>query len=160
MVLPARVVSGLVRGELPPAPFAYDAGTFAEDRPVLVLRDRQLQDDPASEPWLLRAVVLRVTGEVVGRIGLHAPPDATGTVEVGYVVAPAHRRRGYAREAVQGLLGWAAAHGATRCLASVSPGNAASLALVRQLGFVQVGEHVDEVDGLELVHALDLAGTR
>ena len=37
------------------------------------------------------------------------------------------------------------------CVASVSPRNAASLALVRSLGFRQVGEQIDEVDGLELV---------
>jgi L-amino acid N-acyltransferase YncA len=35
--------------------------------------------------------------------------------------------------------------------ASVSPGNVASLALVRSLGFRQVGEQWDEIDGLELV---------
>jgi [ribosomal protein S5]-alanine N-acetyltransferase len=36
-------------------------------------------------------------------------------------------------------------------VASVSPRNPASLALVRSLGFRQVGKQIDEVDGLELV---------
>ncbi len=36
--------------------------------------------------------------------------------------------------------------------ASVGPGNEPSLALVRSLGFVAVGEQIDEVDGLEIVH--------
>jgi RimJ/RimL family protein N-acetyltransferase len=41
-------------------------------------------------------------------------------------------------------------------VASVSPDNAASLAVVRRLGFVKTGEEVDEVDGLEWVHTLEL----
>ncbi|MDP9434623.1 MAG: hypothetical protein M3P93_05265 [Actinomycetota bacterium] len=43
--------------------------------------------------------------------------------------------------------------GAARCLASVRPDNAPGLRLVRRLGFVQAGE---QVDGLELVHTLEL----
>jgi RimJ/RimL family protein N-acetyltransferase len=56
----------------------------------------------------------------------------------------------------RGLLGWGAAHGAVACLASVSPDNVASLATVARLGFVKVGEELDEIDGLEWVHRLDL----
>ena len=35
--------------------------------------------------------------------------------------------------------------------ASISPANAASLALAARLGFTVVGRHVDEADGVELV---------
>ena len=55
-----------------------------------------------------------------------------------------------------GLLDWARRQGARRCLASVSPDNAASLAVLARLRFVHTGEQVDEVDGLELVHTLEL----
>jgi L-amino acid N-acyltransferase YncA len=57
---------------------------------------------------------------------------------------------------VAGMLGWARAQGVVACLASVSPDNVASLATVRRLGFVKVGEQIDEEDGLEWVHRLDL----
>ncbi len=40
--------------------------------------------------------------------------------------------------------------------ASVSPDNEPSLAIVRRLGFTQVGEQIDEIDGLELVFELPL----
>ena len=96
------------------------------------------------------------TGEVVARGGFHAPPDAHGAVEIGYAVLPAHRRQGYAHEIACGLLAWGREHGAVRCLASVSPDNAASLATLARLGFVHTGEQMDEVDGLELVHTLEL----
>jgi len=35
--------------------------------------------------------------------------------------------------------------------ASVAPGNAPSLGLIAPLGFVHIGEQIDERDGLELV---------
>jgi RimJ/RimL family protein N-acetyltransferase len=88
----------------------------------------------------------------VGNVGFHGPPDEKGRVEIGYGIVASQRGRGYAREAIAGLTDWAFATGEARvCVASVSPSNAASLALVRSLGFRQVGEQIDELDGLELV---------
>jgi len=85
-------------------------------------------------------------------IGFHAPPDAGGRVEIGYDTVPPERRMGYAREAIAGLTDWAFATGGARvCVASVSPTNAPSPALVCSLGFRQTGEQIDDIDGLELV---------
>ncbi len=39
----------------------------------------------------------------------------------------------------------------TTVRASVSPENAASLGTIAPFGFVQVGEQMDEIDGLELI---------
>jgi ribosomal-protein-alanine N-acetyltransferase len=87
------------------------------------------------------------------------PPDADGTVEIGYRVAPAYRRQGLALELAAGLIAWGARHGTQRCLASVRPDNVASLRTVARLGFVRTGEQVDEVDGLEWVFTLELHDT-
>ena len=116
----------------------------------------QLLADPTEEPWLLRAVVPHGSREVVARIGFHAPPDPEGVVEVGYTVRPDRRRQGIATEVLEGMLRWARDQGATACLASVSPGNTASLATIARFGFVKVGEHIDEEDGLEHVYRLGL----
>jgi ribosomal-protein-alanine N-acetyltransferase len=124
------------------------------------MRLAQLATDPSAQPWLVRAAVLRAPRRVIGSVGFHAPPDPNGRVEIGYDIVPAERRKGYAREAIAGLTKWAWATGrALVCVASVSPDNAPSLALVRSLGFRQVGEQIDEIDGLELVfeRALPLA---
>ena len=131
--------------------------TFSDDDHVLRLRHEQLTDDPSTEPWLYRAAVLRGSSTVVGRAGFHSPPNGGGTVEIGFRVASDHRRRGFALEMARGLLSWAAAHGARRCLASVRPDNTASLATIARLGFVRIGEQIDEIDGLEWVHALELS---
>ena len=164
VALPPALVAALVAGDHEAAarlaPFPVDASTFDGDGYVLGLRHAQLQADPGSAPWLLHAMVDRDRGRVVGRVGFHAPPDEECTVEVGYVVLPAERRTGYALEAVVGMLDEAARLGARRCVASVSPGNAPSQSLVARLGFVKVGEQVDELDGLEEVLAVDLPLSR
>jgi len=137
------------------APYAVTAETFEGDAYVLSLRRDQLLADPTELPWLYRAAVLRDTGQVVGRAGFHAPPDAEGTVEIGYRVARAHRRRGLATELTGGLLAWAGEHGAQRCLGSTAPGNRASQAVLARHGFVRTGEAMDDVDGLEWVFTRD-----
>jgi RimJ/RimL family protein N-acetyltransferase len=159
--LPPALVAALAAGDLDRAraldpPYDVDARTFAGYDHVLQLRHAQLQADPTEQPWLLRAVVRRGTREVVGRIGFHGPPSPEGVVEVGYDVRPDHRRQGLATEMVRGMLGFAAARGCAACLASVAPDNLASLATIARLGFVKVGEQIDEEDGLEWVHRLDL----
>lgn len=153
--LPLPVLEALLARDVARAdallPFRVDAGSFAGDEHVLRLRAAQLRADPGELPWLYRAAVLRATGEVVARAGFHSPPDAQGTVEIGYSVAERHRRQGLATELADALLAWAGGQGAARCLGSTSPDNLASQAVLARLGFVRTGEQVDEVDGLEWV---------
>ena len=119
----------------------------------------QLAVEPSIRRWLGRAMVLTEPDgarRVIGTIGFHGPPDELGRLEIGYSVQAAFRRQGFAREAVRAMLDWAAAeHGIRRFIASVSPANAASLALIRGFGFRQTGEQMDEIDGLELVFEAD-----
>ena len=158
--LPLPVLDALLEGDLArvreQVPFDVDEQTFAGDDYVLRLRQAQLRADPTELPWLYRAAVRRGTREVVGRIGLHAPPDAAGSVEIGYSVQPAWRRQGLATEMAVGLLEWAREHGAAECVASTAPDNLASQAVLARLGFVRTGEAMDEVDGLEWVFTLAL----
>ena len=152
-VLDADVLQALVGGDVDAAGAAAGVAIpawFVADPWLWTLRLGQLIGEPEHAPWLIRAV-LGPDGAVVGHAGYHGPPDPRGMVEIGYQIAPEHRRRGYARAAVQELLAFAGAHGATVARASISPENAASLALVASLGFVRTGEQVDEIDGLELV---------
>ena len=124
----------------------------------------QVIADPSIRRWLGRTMVLTDpdgTRHVIGTIGFHGPPDDRGRLEIGYSVQAPYRRRGFAREAVRAMLDWAAEeHGIHRFIASISPTNEASLALTRGFGFVQTGEQMDDVDGLELVFEADWpAGT-
>jgi RimJ/RimL family protein N-acetyltransferase len=116
------------------------------------LRREQLTADASHQPWLVRAIVASTPRRMVGYVGFHAPPDDDGRVEIGYDIVVAERRKGYAREGIRALLDWAWATGRVRmCVACVSPDNAPSLALIHSLGFRDVGERIDEIDGLEWV---------
>lgn len=129
---------------LPPAFLDYDW--------LWRYRVDQIGRDPGSEPWLVRAVIAMPEDVVVGHAGFHGPPDERGMVEIGYTILPDFRRRGYARAAVGELFRYAEADPNVRVVrASISPDNAASLAVIRPFGFEQVGEQWDEEDGLELV---------
>jgi RimJ/RimL family protein N-acetyltransferase len=157
--LPPAILEAIARGDASVAARRLDAKVpdgWTDTMPASE-RLEQLTADPGEQPWLVRAVVLRAPRRVVSNVGFHAPPDCDGRVEIGYGIVASERRKGYAREAIAGLTDWAIATGQARvCVASVSPRNAASLALVRSLGFRQVGEQIDEIDGLELIFEREL----
>jgi [ribosomal protein S5]-alanine N-acetyltransferase len=149
--------AALVGTAVPPD---WPDGAFAS---FLRLRLGQLRSEPAAQPWLVRLLVERAEPRrLVGHGGFHGPPgvnalSAADAVELGYALFPEFRGRGYATEAVAALIAWASEeHGLRRFVASVSPTNEPSLALVRRLGFVHVGEHWDEEDGRELEFELRL----
>ena len=116
------------------------------------MRAGQIAADPHSPRWIARAAVAEPEGIVVGHAGFHGPPDAAGMVEVAYSVDPACRRQGYATAMLRELLRRAAAEpGVKTVRATISPGNAASLATIAGFGFTRNGEQWDEEDGLELI---------
>jgi [ribosomal protein S5]-alanine N-acetyltransferase len=131
---------------------------FLTDRAKWVWRYRidQLVADPGCAPWLTRAVVSEPDGAVVGYAGFRGPPDEAGMVEIGYSVAPAYRRRGYARAMLSALMRQAAAEPGVRTIrVTISPDNVASLATIAGFGFLPVGEQWDEQDGLEHIFEVD-----
>ncbi len=117
----------------------------------------QLEADPSLLGWLVRGIVLRETGSMIGHIGFHTGPDpeylrqlSPGGIEFGYTVCESHRRRGFATEASEALMNWARTeHGISRFVVSISPENAPSRALAAKFGFRKIGSHIDEEDGLE-----------
>jgi RimJ/RimL family protein N-acetyltransferase len=123
-------------------------------------RIEQLRRDPSIQKWLARAIVLRHVGHaMVGNAGFHGQPgvNAPGhahALEIGYGIVPEYRGQGYATEAVTALLQWARGEGIDHFVASVAPDNEPSLAIIRKLGFVRTGEHMDDEDGLEHVFEL------
>lgn len=124
----------------------------------LEYRIADLSADPSWQPWLGRAIVLEERGsrQVIGSIGFHGPPDASGQVEVGYRIEPAFRRQGVATEVVRALFEWAwREHGITRFRASTDPDNVASQGVLARFGFRRTGIQMDDYDGPELVFERD-----
>jgi RimJ/RimL family protein N-acetyltransferase len=128
------------------------------ERMPLARRLDQLRRDASVQPWLLRAMIDRVSATLVGHIGFHSPPRpeylatiAPDAVELGYTVHAPFRRQGYATEAVLALMNWAySLHGQCCFFLSISPQNLASTAMAQSLGFATCGSHIDDEDGLEI----------
>ena len=134
------------------------------DASFLRLRLGQMRARPEIQEWAVRALTfLGQARPFAGHLGFHGPPGVNAlrrddAVELGYMVMPAYRRQGYATEAVLAMIDWAhRERGVGVFVASISPANEPSLALVRRLGFVHVGEHWDEEDGLEHEYLLELS---
>ena len=88
-----------------------------------------LASAPEVERWTL-----------VGSGGFKGTPDETGTVEIGYGTLEEFQKRGYATEAVLGLLVWAFQQpGIARVTAEAEMENAASVRVLEKCGFVLVG---------------------
>ena len=124
---------------------------------LMDIRLAQLQQEPALQPWLLRAIVLNEEATMIGHIGFHSAPApdylqpyAPLGIEFGYTIYPEHRQQGYASEACAGLMDWATAvHDITQFILTIAPDNIPSQRIAQRFGFVKVGEHIDEEDGLE-----------
>lgn len=120
----------------------------------LAVQLQRMESAPERRTWMAR-LMRSSAGEAIGHCGFHGPPELIGRAEIGYTVFEKFRRQSYATEAASALVRWAFRHGEKQVYASVSPHNEASLAVVRGLGFRQVGTQEDEVDGLELVFAIE-----
>ncbi|MET8088202.1 GNAT family N-acetyltransferase [Micromonospora sp. NPDC005237] len=132
---------------------AYFAGP--DWRGVWQMRSRQVEEDATSAAWVTGVIWDEQRHLAVGRAGYHGPPDAAGMVEIGYAVDPAHRRRGYARAALEALLQRATDEPQVHTVrVTISPDNLASYELASQYGFIEVGQQWDDEDGLEIVYEL------
>ena len=85
-------------------------------------------------PWLVLCPAERT---LVGDAGFKGRP-AAGVVEIGYGIVPAYRKRGYATEAVRGLIGWAFEHGARTITAQTEDSNVASHRVLEKAGLGQI----------------------
>lgn len=99
------------------------------------------------------AVTDLATGELVGRVGLHHFDEQSRNAEVGYVVWPAHRRRGVAAAMLEAATGHAfsSTMGLARVGLQHAVGNPASCAVAVRAGFAFEGvdrSSMDHGDGM------------
>ncbi len=114
------------------------------DSPALEFTLTRLREGPEQAGWWLYFVVLprgAVGRLLVGTAGFKGPPSAEGRVEIGYSVVRDQQRRGYASEAVRGLLGRAFADPMVqRVIAETLPELTASIGVLAKCGFHLVDE--------------------
>ena len=158
--VPVALIHELATGDHGPATDASDLLTpyvsGEECSWLWQLRSKQVASEPDDAAWITRLAVVPGTEGAVGLAGFHGRPDARGMVELGYRIEPRHRRKGYARAALETLLAVGREQPAVQIVrATISPDNAASLSLIKQYGFVEVGEQWDDEDGLEIIFEID-----
>lgn len=131
---PARSTEETVR-----AAYANWARNWQEDGPVRAFAAR----DPRS-------------GTLIGGCELRISPGGTG--EVSYWTHAGHRGRGYARNALTLLVGYAASIGITHLEAHIAPDNHASQHVAEAASFTHTNTFTDH-DGTELIrYTRDVSG--
>lgn len=137
----------------------FEARTFENPHGILtqenlprVNRVQDVQTNPDNIRWYYRAIVDRERNIVVGSVSFHGAPDERGMVEIGIGIGKQEQGNGFASEALFGMWNWAAAQANVKYLRyTVSPQNASSMAIIKKFDFPQIGEQIDEEDGLELI---------
>jgi RimJ/RimL family protein N-acetyltransferase len=122
-------------------------------------RVADVRGNPENIRWYFRAIVDRSRNLVVGGTSFHAGPDERGMVEIGLGIHELEQGKGFATEAVRGMWLWATSQPGVKFLRyTVDPNNAPSIKVISKLGVPQVGEQIDEVDGLEYVFETSVEG--
>lgn len=95
-----------------------------------------LASGKAPDGWSIHFIVLKAGRILVGTCGYRGAPSADGTVRLGFAVVSEHQRKGYAAEAVRGLVSNAfATNSVRRAIAETLPDVAASIGVLRKCGF-------------------------
>ncbi len=117
------------------------------DRPAFDFFAGLVEQGRLPARWGSLLVQKRDTGEIIGSAGFTGPPSE-GTVEIGYSMAPAFRKQGFAREAAARLVEQAFIDTRVNCvLAHTLAIENASVAILRRLGFVFIGDIDHPEDG-------------
>ncbi len=86
------------------------------------------------------ALVLRETGELIGRAGF-SQREGYDIPEIGYIIGKKYRRAGYAKEALNAIIGYGRNElGIEEYMAFSSDRNKASVELLKRLGFCRRGQ--------------------
>jgi RimJ/RimL family protein N-acetyltransferase len=115
---------------------------FPEALPAIL---NALQSGTPPE-WFSYLIIDPLENVVVGLGGFTGPPSG-GVVEIGYSVAPGHRGRGHASDAVRLWLDHAARSGVSLVRAHTLPVESASTAVLKKLGFACVARLDDAEAG-------------
>ncbi|GAA3386146.1 GNAT family N-acetyltransferase [Streptomyces racemochromogenes] len=131
-----RVVAGESDGSARWAPgYPTDGDVFAARR---FLGTCANTGDP--QPFGNYEIRRREDGLAIGGLGFHGPADENGSLTIGYGLIPSARGRGYASEALRGLLLFARAGGITCVKGDADHDNLASQHVMTAAGMRPAGQ--------------------
>ena len=110
----------------------------------------KLSKHPDQRGWWQWHMLLNREAQLpllIGATGFTGPPDAEGTVEIGYSIVEAYQRQGITPEAVQALTKWAFGHKAVRKIIITVvdvPELEPSRKVAQKSGFTYAGKKIEE----------------
>ena len=120
--------------------------TFPEAFSFLV--NQSDESEPFPTDWPGYFFILPKESILVGNGGFKGKPDGSGTIEIGYEIASEHWNRGFATEAVQGLMAYAFAHEDVQAvIAHTLAERNASNAVLKKVGMNFIAEVDDPEEG-------------
>jgi RimJ/RimL family protein N-acetyltransferase len=129
----AELLGAIVPSDWPPG---------EHDRAAVEVFRARLAERPEAAGWYgWYAICREPTGSVlIGSGGYFGPPDGEGTVEIGYSILPAYRRRGFATELAHALVDRAfTVAGVARVVAQTTPATVGSVKVLERCGFRPIG---------------------
>jgi len=115
------------------------------NRDTMLFNLKHLEIDGSQEGWWSWYFILNELDSperiLIGNGGFKGPPDASETVELGYSICREYQNRGFATEAVFGLIYWAFQQdGVSRVTAETLPSMKASIRVLEKNNFDYQGE--------------------
>ncbi len=96
--------------------------------------------DKNTLPYVM-GVESKATGDLIGDVGINEVEGRPGEVEIGFVISPEYRRRGYAVELVNFMTDFCRDKFKVRTLyGRVLKGNRASVCVLEKCGYIFAGE--------------------
>lgn len=101
---------------------------------------RRYQRELAEGMEITWGLADKVTGKIIGTCCLGNISQGSRRAEIGYNVARAHWKKGYATEAIRAVVDFGFTKlNLNRIEATITPGNDASVKVLKKLGFLQEG---------------------
>jgi ribosomal-protein-alanine N-acetyltransferase len=118
----------------------------------LSFRIPRVKKEPHFAELGIILAVEKESRKVIGSAGFHDFPDQNGMIEVGFGIVPEMQNNGFGKELLFGMWDWMSRKPEMKILRyTVFPTNAPSMHIIKKIGFAEVGEQIDDEDGVELI---------
>ena len=115
-------------------PISHEVITERVGRAIQMKIEKMADLDESLHPWQTYwLVVISRENFGAGLAGFKGVPDADGSTEIGYGIAPSHQSQGYMSEAVKALINWAFQHPFCKSVTATEVKNPASRRLLEKL---------------------------
>jgi RimJ/RimL family protein N-acetyltransferase len=120
--------------------------TFGPEDGASLIAEQSCREPNIPGTWLQLAIVPEDSGEMIGDCGLHFLRDDRRQVELGITLAPSHQGRGFATEALTGVIDYLFNRLEKHRLTAVTDAeNGPAAALFYRLGFRREAHFVENV---------------